>query len=111
MLIARSVEGAEVPVFRGDDAYGIGLATNHLISLGHKRIAMIGGTDQTSTGRDRYQGYVDAMEAAGLEVRPSWRIAGPAHQAGRIRGGRAVSGAEGQADGRGAAGTISSPSA
>ena len=59
VLIARTVEGADVPVFRGDDAYGTGLATNHLISLGHKRIAMIGGTDQTSTGRDRYQGYVN----------------------------------------------------
>ena len=66
-----------MPVFRGDDAYGIGLATNHLISLGHRRIAMIGGTDQTSTGRDRFQGYVAAMEAAGLEVRPAWRMPGP----------------------------------
>ena len=77
VLIARSVESADVPVFRGDDAYGIGLATNHLISLGHKRIAMIGGTDQTSTGRDRYRGYVSAMESAGLPVEPSWRIPGP----------------------------------
>jgi DNA-binding LacI/PurR family transcriptional regulator len=77
VLIARSVDGAEVPVFRGDDAYGIGLATNHLISLGHRVIAMIGGTDQTSTGRDRYQGYVAAMEKAGLDVRPSLRIPGP----------------------------------
>ena len=100
VLIARSVEGAEVPVFRGDDAYGIGLATNHLISLGHRRIAMIGGTDQTSTGRDRYQGYVAAMEAAGLEVMPCWRHPRPAHQAGRLRGGRAVPGAEGPADRR-----------
>jgi DNA-binding LacI/PurR family transcriptional regulator len=77
VLIARTVEGADVPVFRGDDAYGTGLATRHLISLGHRRIAMIGGTDQTSTGRDRYQGYVAAMQRAGLEVRPSWRIPGP----------------------------------
>ena len=77
VLIARSVEGADVPVFRGDDAYGIGLATNHLISLGHRRIVMIGGTDQTSTGRDRYRGYVVAMENAGLEVRSGWRIPGP----------------------------------
>lgn len=77
VLIARNVEGAEVPVFRGDDAYGISLATNHLISLGHTRIAMIGGTDQTSTGRDRYQGYVNAMEKAGLSVKPEWRIPGP----------------------------------
>ncbi len=77
VLIARSVEDADVPVFRGDDAYGIGLATNHLISLGHRRIAMIGGTDQTSTGRDRYRGYVMAMEAAGLPVETRWRIPGP----------------------------------
>ncbi|TIT21989.1 MAG: LacI family transcriptional regulator, partial [Mesorhizobium sp.] len=33
VLIARTVEGADVPVFRGDDAYGTALATNHLISL------------------------------------------------------------------------------
>jgi DNA-binding LacI/PurR family transcriptional regulator len=77
VLVARSVEGAEVPVFRGDDSYGIGLATNHLISLGHRRIVMIGGTDQTSTGRHRYQGYVIAMQKAGLEVQPHWRIPGP----------------------------------
>ncbi len=77
VLVARSVDGADVPAFRGDDAYGIALATNHLISLGHRRIVMIGGTDQTSTGRDRYQGYVNAMEAAGLELRSGWRLPGP----------------------------------
>jgi DNA-binding LacI/PurR family transcriptional regulator len=77
VLIARSVEGVDVPSFRGDDAYGIGLATNHLISLGHRRIAMIGGTDQTSTGRDRYRGYAAAMEKAGLPVLPSMRLPGP----------------------------------
>ena len=68
VLIARTVEGAGVPAFRGDDRYGTGLATNHLISLGHRRIAMIGGTDQTSTGRDRYQGYVNALQKAGMSI-------------------------------------------
>jgi len=77
VLIARSVAGAEVPVFRGHDAFGVGLATDHLIALGHRRIVMIGGTDQTSTGRDRYQGYVAAMEKAGIPVDPDWRIPGP----------------------------------
>lgn len=77
VLIARSVEGATAPVFRGDDAFGIGLATDHLIGLGHRRIVMIGGTDQTSTGRDRYEGYVSAMSKAGIEVKPHWRIPGP----------------------------------
>jgi DNA-binding LacI/PurR family transcriptional regulator len=77
VLIARMVPYTSVPVFRGDDAYGIGLATDHLIGLGHRRIAMIGGNDETSTGRERYRGYVIAMERAGLEVRPHWRLAGP----------------------------------
>ncbi len=77
VFIARSVPGVDLPVFRGDDKFGISLATNHLISLGHKRIAMIGGTDQTSTGRDRYEGYVSAMRKAGLEVKDEWRIEGP----------------------------------
>ncbi len=53
------------------------MATDHLIGLGHRRIAMIGGTDLTSTGRERYRGYRLAMERAGLEVREDWRIAGP----------------------------------
>lgn len=77
ILIARQVAGADVPTFRGDDAYGISLATNHLISLGHRTIAMVGGTDQTSTGRDRYQGYVNALKKAGIEVDPGLRIPGP----------------------------------
>ena len=110
VLIARTVEGADVPVFRGDDAYGTGLATNHLISLGHRRIAMIGGTDQTSTGRDRYQGYVAAMEAAGLEVRPAWRIPGPRTKQAGFEAAGAVPGAQGPPDRGRAAGTTSSPS-
>ncbi|AQS41164.1 MAG: Alanine racemase [Candidatus Tokpelaia hoelldobleri] len=77
VFIARRVEDLKAPVFRGDDAYGIELATRHLISLGHRRIAMIGGTDYTSTGRDRYRGYQQAMSQAGLEVKPEWRLAGP----------------------------------
>jgi DNA-binding LacI/PurR family transcriptional regulator len=77
VLIARSIPGVKAPVFRGDDSFGISLATNHLISLGHKRIAFIGGTDQTSTGRDRYQGYLHAMDKAGIEVDPDIRIPGP----------------------------------
>lgn len=77
VFMARHVEEVEAPVFRGDDATGFALATEHLISLGHKRIAMVGGTDYTSTGRDRYQGYQRAMQKAGLEINGEWRIPGP----------------------------------
>jgi DNA-binding LacI/PurR family transcriptional regulator len=77
ILVARSMDGVDMPTYRGDDSYGISLATNHLISLGHRTIAMVGGTDQTSTGRDRYQGYVNALRKANIEVDPNLRIPGP----------------------------------
>ena len=77
ILVARSIESLDVPTYRGDDSYGISLATNHLIGLGHRVIAMVGGTDQTSTGRDRYAGYVNALRKANIPVDPSLRISGP----------------------------------
>ncbi len=100
ILVARSMEGLDLPTFRGDDSYGISLATNHLISLGHRTIAMIGGTDQTSTGRDRYQGYVNALRKAGIEVDPNLRIPRRPFQAGRLRGGGASPVVAAEADGR-----------
>ena len=33
--------------------------------------------DQTSTGRDRYQGYVNALRKANIDVDPDLRIPGP----------------------------------
>jgi DNA-binding LacI/PurR family transcriptional regulator len=77
ILVARSIDSLDVPTYRGDDSYGISLATNHLIGLGHRVIAMIGGTDQTSTGRDRYAGYVNALRKANIAVDPGLRISGP----------------------------------
>nr|WP_279672320.1 LacI family DNA-binding transcriptional regulator [Flexivirga meconopsidis] len=52
-------------------------ATNYLISLGHRRIAVIG--DQRGpggeTGAMRTKGYRAAMRAAGLRVRRDWVVA------------------------------------
>ena len=76
-LIARTIEGSGVCGFRGDDAYGMGLAVDHLVERGHRRIAMVGGTDATSTGRDREAGYLAALKRAGIAFRPEWRIKGP----------------------------------
>ncbi len=67
VMIARSVPGATAPVFRGDDRQGIRMATRHLLGLGHRRIAFIGGRRETSTGRDRREGYLAAMREYGIE--------------------------------------------
>jgi LacI family transcriptional regulator len=40
--------------------------TRHLIEQGHRRIALLIDEDDWTTGRERREGYVDALEAAGL---------------------------------------------
>jgi len=66
-MVARSVEGSNVPTFLGDDRTGFKLVTRHLIDLGHREIAIIGGTTKTSTGRDRRAGFRAAFKEAGID--------------------------------------------
>jgi LacI family transcriptional regulator len=49
-----------------DNANGTRQATEHLIWLGHDRIAYVGGRPDIDTGAERLSGYIDAMRAAGL---------------------------------------------
>ena len=44
------------------------VATQHLLDLGHERIALVSGPLSTSTGRDRVAGFRLAMARAGVEV-------------------------------------------
>ncbi|MGB3328544.1 MAG: substrate-binding domain-containing protein, partial [Thermomicrobiales bacterium] len=46
------------------------LAVEHLIAHGHRSIAMISGHTDIVAARSRQQGYVDALEAAGLPIGP-----------------------------------------
>ncbi|WP_114238735.1 LacI family DNA-binding transcriptional regulator [Dyella sp. C9] len=57
-----------------DNQRGARLATEHLIRQGHRRIAMFGGHDHASSCRERHAGYLEAMQAAGIEVQPHWRV-------------------------------------
>lgn len=47
------------------------LATNHLIQLGHTRIAAISGPIDTICARARMDGYSDALRTSGLPVDPA----------------------------------------
>jgi LacI family transcriptional regulator len=57
-----------------DNQRGTQLATEHLIAQGHRRIAFFGGHDDASSTRQRYEGYVQAMQSAGLTIEPHWRV-------------------------------------
>jgi len=47
-------------------------ATKHLLELGHKKIAYLGGTDMTLVRRDRIAGYRRALAHSGLEDGIIW---------------------------------------
>ncbi len=53
----------------GDEIVGGRSATEHLLNMGHQRIAIIAGPPDVQSGRERMQGYWLAMQAAGLPIR------------------------------------------
>ncbi len=64
----------EIPNISIDLEGGGLLATNHLIGLGHKRIAYITEHDDRKHGK--YVGYARALQEAGLDVRDQWIATG-----------------------------------
>jgi DNA-binding LacI/PurR family transcriptional regulator len=58
----------DVPFVGATNWAGGRSATRHLVELGHRRIAMIGGPDRVLFSRARLDGYRSAMDAAGLPV-------------------------------------------
>jgi len=57
-----------------DNRAGARRATEHLLELGHRRIAFFGGHQDSSSCRERRQGYMDAMRAKGIDPEPQWTI-------------------------------------
>ena len=51
-----------------DNYQGTRRATQHLIDLGHRRIAYIGGDPDFDSAAERHRGFGDAMRLAGLPV-------------------------------------------
>src|SRR6202171_563858 len=54
-----------------DDKLGARLATEHLLALGHRRIAHLAGPRRYSTAVNRRRGYEEALKAAGIEPEPA----------------------------------------
>ncbi len=70
VLVNRTIEDGSVPSIVGDDHAGIGLAVQHLASLGHQRIGHVAGPSKVSTGLGRRQAFLSWIQAVGLEADP-----------------------------------------
>lgn len=72
VLIGRVPESRPVNWVNNDNVAVGSMAAEHLLSKGHRRIALIHGPADMVVSADRRQGYVGALEAAGVPVRPEY---------------------------------------
>jgi LacI family transcriptional regulator len=60
-----------------DDGRATSAATKHILDLGHRRLAYIGGTGELPTGTARLGGFRDAIVTSGLKVEQIEELGAP----------------------------------
>lgn len=68
--IDRSSGLKDVDTVLVDNAFGAHLATEHLLDLGHRRIAVVTGPQALTTGRERLRGFSKALEERNVPLIP-----------------------------------------
>jgi len=66
VAIDRALKDTSIDTVVVDNVPAVNDATQRLINAGHRRIAFVGGRTEVETGSERQEGYLTAMEAAGL---------------------------------------------
>jgi LacI family transcriptional regulator len=88
VLVARYLPEIDVDYVGADNVSGAQMAVEHLVALGHRRIAFVGGPRQSSARRDRLRGYQSALVRHGLSVDDTLSVPSPVTRDG---GHRAIS--------------------
>ena len=76
VIIDEDIPGIHAPRLFVENEVGARLATEHLIKMGHRQIAHIGGPVGLLSGQERAQGFKNAMKQAGLDPDPRLIISG-----------------------------------
>jgi len=70
ILLDRRPPGVDATLVSCDIATATRDLCRHLMALGHRRIALVGGIPEVQTWRDRVAGYEEALREAGLMIDP-----------------------------------------
>jgi LacI family transcriptional regulator len=68
VTVNRTLSGVSGFAVAPDDRHGAVAAVEHLLDLGHRAIAHVGGPRGLAPGQERYRGYQDALREAGVRV-------------------------------------------
>lgn len=71
VVVNNRVPDLDVSFVDCDNVSGAMEATRHLLRLGHRHIAFIGGPEGSANARDRYEGYCLALEEANILMEPA----------------------------------------
>lgn len=89
LLMDRDLQGAHCDRIFPDNRTGAKSAVGHLLGLGHKNVAIIAGSDETTPGRERTLGWRDAYAERGTEADSSLVFMGDfSFESGREQAGR-----------------------
>jgi LacI family transcriptional regulator len=73
----RVVDELDTGAVLVDDKLGAYLSVKHLLEQGYRRILHVAGADHINVYRERKQGYLQAMEEAGIQVPDDWILEHP----------------------------------
>ena len=66
----------EEHIVASNDRETVAQAVDHLVELGHRKIALIEGPEGFRSAFERREGFLSAMQAHGLVVPPEWHVQG-----------------------------------
>ena len=92
VCLDRGIDLPSVPLVQVDNRLGARRATEHLLALGHTRVAHVAGAElqRLRHSRERLAGYRDALDAAGIAPDPRLVAAGGYTEDGGHRAARAL---------------------
>jgi LacI family transcriptional regulator len=76
VVTGRTLKAPGLYALNFDNYEGGRLATHHLLTLGHRRIAFIAGDPRHPDAKERLRGHRAALQAAGVELEPELVIPG-----------------------------------
>lgn len=90
VAVDRSATSLRPDLVTVDNVEGTRVGVEHLLALGHRDVALLGGPSRHSTAKERERGYQEALRAAGRLVRPELVHHGDFREGGGYEGMKAL---------------------